>query len=221
MNKLRSKAEKLRGEGYSYNMIRTELGVAKGTLSNWFKGKHFTPNKQVLERVQYGPIKSGALRHNQRVSDIETMRVRGIAELGKLTKRDLWLLGIGLYIGEGAKAHEHVRIINSEPAVIKLAIKWFKEVCGLQNKNITIALHIYPDNNEKSCLKYWKNITELPKKNFRKTQVDTRKNKSVSMKRKLPFGTAHVSIISGGDPEMGVRLHRKISGWIAGALDQK
>ena len=124
MNNLRKHAQTLRDMGYSYNMINLKLGIAKSTLSNWFKDKPFIPNKDVLQRIQYGPIKAAERSHNKKVAEINNLLNIGIKEVGTLNRRDLWLLGIGLYIGEGTKTYENVRIINSDPAVIKLAVKW-------------------------------------------------------------------------------------------------
>jgi hypothetical protein len=219
-NRQKEKAFELRKNGFSYNMITSELSVAKSTLSAWFKNEPFSPNKEVLKRIQYGPMKSAEKRHNKKVLEIETLKQKGKEEIGNLSKRDLWFLGLGLYIGEGSKTYETVRIINSDPTVIKLALKWFREVCNLDEENITIAIHLYPDNNKQKCLKFWSKTTDLPLKNFRKTQIDTRENKSNLKKRKLPYGTAHITIVSKGVAEKGVKLHRKISGWMYGALSQ-
>jgi len=130
------------------------------------------------------------------------------------------MLGLGLYIGEGSKAYETAQIINSDPAIVKLAIKWFKDICGIDNDHITIAMHLYPDNNEKECRDYWKKITGLSKKQFRKTQIDRRLDKSSSKRRKLLYGTVLLSIISNGDSNFGVNLHRRIMGWIESSLVQ-
>lgn len=201
-------------------MITETLGVPISTMSYWFKDRPFVPNKEVLRRIQYGPIKSGALRHNQKLEDIAKRTQAGRAEIGKLSKRDLWMLGLGIYIGEAAKTIESVRISNSDPVVIAIAIRWLKEVCGLSKENMTIRIHIYPDNNEAESKDYWQKITGLPMENFRKTMVDGRTNKKTSNRSKLPHGTAHISVISNGDIEKGAALHRKIKGWIDGALEQ-
>lgn len=220
MHKLRDEAEKLRDQGYSYALINQKLGISKGTLSYWFKDKPFTPNEEVNDRIKSGPLKVGIKSHNRRVKEINELKDTGAQEVGKLTKRDLWMLGLGLYIGEGSKTVETIRIINSDPKVIATSIRWLKEVCGLANENITIALHIYPDNNEAECKKYWQKVTGLPENNFRKTQVDRRINKKHTKRGKLPYGTAHLTVISNGDPNKGVRLYRKVNGWITGALQQ-
>lgn len=220
MNPLRLESQKLRDSGYSYNMINIKLGVAKSTLSNWFKDRPFTPNQEVLKRIQYGPMASGQRAHNRRVQEIQVMKKIGIQQVGILTKRDLWLLGLGLYIGEGSKSHESICIVNSDPSVVKLAVKWLKEICGLEDKNITVTIHLYPDNNIWECFKFWSRVTGLEVDNFRKVQIDTRIKKLKINSRKLPYGTAHVKIISKGNPWRGVKLHRRLVGWIDGALSQ-
>lgn len=201
-------------------MIVEELGVARGTLSYWFKDRPFTPNQEVIKRIQRGPIKSGALRHEKKLRDIKHRQELGQKEIGILSKRDLWMLGLGLYIGEGSKTTEGIRISNSDPVVIATSVRWLKETCNLTNDNLTVRIHLYPDNNETESKKFWSNVTGLPFSNFRKTIVDIRTNKKSSNRSKLPYGTAHISVVSKGDPEKGVALYRRINGWIAGALNQ-
>jgi len=217
---LKNKAVALRGKGYSYNLISKKLEIGKSTLSGWLKDMPFSPNRLVLKRIKSGPLKSGQIRHNQRVKDIVATKKEAKKELGEVTKRDLWMLGLGLYIGEGSKLYENIRIINSNPEVIKLAVKWLKDICGLKNKNITLAIHLYPDNDINKCLKYWSAITGISLKQFRKTQIDRRIGKSGKKKRKLPYGTAHLTVSSCGNKNFGVKLHRRIIGWIEGSLNQ-
>ncbi|KKR91961.1 MAG: hypothetical protein UU43_C0001G0141, partial [Candidatus Falkowbacteria bacterium GW2011_GWA2_41_14] len=217
---LKEKVIGLRKKGYSYSLIEQKLGVSNSTLSDWLKDVPFNPNKTVLRRIKNGPSISGRIRHNLKVKDVIEIKKLAKKELGKITKRDLWLLGLGLYLGEGSKTYEMVRIINSNPQIIKLAVKWFKEICQLEDTNITISLHLYPDNNIDECVKYWKKETNLPLTQFRKTQIDKRTDKSNKRKRKLPYGTAHLTIISNGNKNLGVRLHRKIMGWIENIFER-
>lgn len=220
VNRLRQDAEILRKKGYSYNMITDELGISSGTLSYWFKDKPFTPNKQVLERIKYGPIKNGAKSHNRRVREISRLKKQGREELGELSKRDIWLLGIGLYIGEGSKTTEMIKISNSDPAVICVAINWLETMCGLTSDNLAIRLHIYPDTDVRQAISYWMRVTELPKTSFRNVTIDSRDNKKRYKKGKLPYGTAHLYVVANGDASKGVKLYRRINGWVAGALNQ-
>lgn len=219
MNQRKEEAIILRKKGYSYNMINARLGISKSTLSCWFKEMPFTPNAEVAKRIKNGPLVSGTRRHNEKVKNIAKIKNLARKEIGKIAERDLWMVGIGLYIGEGAKTYEITRIINSDPKVIKLAIKWFKNICKLSDENILCRIHLYPDNDIKKCLDYWIKETKLPRKNFQKIQIDTRDNKSGKKKRMLPYGTAHVTIRSNGNSDFGVNLHRRITGWMEKVLE--
>jgi len=211
---LKEKAINYRKRGYSYRMISQELGLAKSTLSDWLREIPYKPNKKVIKRIGLARLKSADFKHKQRMADIITMRKIVKKELGQLTKRDLWLLGIGLYLGEGSKLYEYIRIINSDPEIIKVGLKWFRTVCGLKNENIIPRIHSYPDNNIKETINYWAKITNIPKKQFAKTQIDRRSNKSGKKKRKLPYGTLNLQIKSCGKKKFGRSLHRRIMGWI-------
>ncbi len=214
MDSLRAKAIKLRNAGYSYSIINSKIGVSKSTLSNWLNFIPFKPNQEVLKKIGKAKLKSGLFKHNQKLAEVKEMKEIARKELGKITKRDLWLFGIGLYLGEGTKSYEFVRIVNSDPQVIKIAIKWFREVCGLKDENFNPYIHTYPDNNIQKTIQYWSEITGVKKEQFGKTQIDTRTDK-VSIKRKsLPYGTLHLHIKSCGNKEFGRRLHRRIMGWI-------
>ncbi len=128
------------------------------------------------------------------------------------------MLGLGLYIGEGTKSHYIIRVINANPKVIRLAIRWFEDCLGLSKKNFSLRIHLYPDNDVEKCLKFWSKYTNIPISQFRKTQIDTRKKKE-SKRGKLPHGTAHLTVKSNGKKEFGVFLFRKIREWSNIALD--
>ena len=141
-------------------------------------------------------------------------------EIGNINERDLWLLGIGIYLGEGCKSNEAIRIVNSDPDIIKIAIKWFREICGLEIKNFRPYIHLYPDNNLEESLTYWSQITGVPKHQFGKISIDKRTNKSTKKSSKLPYGTIHLHINSLGNKEHGRKLYRRIAGWIYSVIDK-
>lgn len=217
---LKDNAIYYRRRGFSYNMISDRMGVKKSTIAYWTKEIPFKPNKEVIRRIGFGKLKSAIFKQNRRIAEIKEMKEIARKELGLITKRDLWMLGVGLYLGEGSKLNEYVRIINSDPEIIKTALMWFRKICGLENKNLIPAVHAYPDNNINSILDYWSKITGIPKKQFGKTQIDRRGNKSGKRKRKLPYGTLHLYTKSCGNKNLGKRLHRRIVGWLESALKQ-
>lgn len=221
MNPLKTKAIKLRNNGYSYSIISKKLGISKSTLSNWLTRIPFKPNKEVIEKIGKARLKSALHKQKIKFKDIELRKKEAVKDIGILSKRDIFMLGIGLYLGEGTKSLEEIRIVNSDPIIIKLAIKWFKDYCKLERKHFKLAIHGYPDNDIGKTLKFWSKITKIPLNQFGKTIIDSRKNKSVLKKRKLPYGTAHLYIKGGGTLKPGVKsLHRKIMAWIETTVNQ-
>lgn len=211
---LRERAAEYRRSGYSYNIISRKLGLSKSTLSDWLRDISFTPNNIVLRRVKRAQLKSARFKNKQRIANIEEMKKMAIKEIGRLRKRDLLFLGIGLYLGEGTKLNEQITFINADKEIIRIALKWFKGVCGLGNKNIIPRIHLYPDVSTSKAIDYWSRITCLPRKQFAKTQIDRRINKLKKKRHKLLFGTLHLRIKSYGKKEFGRSLHRRIMGWI-------
>ena len=217
-NTIREQVFKLRKQGYSYSYISKNTGVTKSTLSGWLSGVYYKPNKEMVEKIGKARSASSYKKSQQKIESISKAENEAKKEIGKLSKRDLFMLGIGIYIGEGTKTHDIIRVINSDPKIIKLAIKWFREVCGLGIDNFRIRIHLYPDNNIEECLRFWSRNSGIPLIQFQKTQIDLRKNKKKFKRGKLPYGTAHLAIKSNGVKEFGVLLARKINGWMKEVL---
>ncbi|QQS18748.1 hypothetical protein IPL68_01575 [Candidatus Saccharibacteria bacterium] len=219
MNINRIAATKLRDSGYSYRMIHNQLGVPMATLSGWFRERPYTPNAEALHRIQSGRYAYGIRKRDERICEIAELLQLGKDEVGDISRRDLWMVGIGLWIGEGSKTIEQIRLANSDPDVVRLWVGWLKEICGLRDENIFMTLHIYPETDEEVCLKYWRNIIGIPNLRCGKTQVDRRIGKAISHNGKLPYGTVRISVRSEGDTAKGVRLYRRLKGWVSAILN--
>jgi len=207
---MKEEAIRLRNLGFSYSMISVKTGVSKSTLNYWLRNIPYKPNTIVLRRILEAPLKSAKVLRDKKINNIRIAKEIAIKELGKITKRDLLMMGIGLYIGEGTKNKtQMVRITNSDPKVIKLAIAWLISACGLGIKNLRVAIHTYPDIDIEKTLNYWSNITHIPRDQFRKTQIDTRLNKSKINVGKSLYGTANIIVHSNGQKKFGVFLFKK------------
>jgi len=221
INSVKGKAIKHRKEGYSYGMISNKLGVAKSTLNNWLKDISYRPNKETIKRIKRARAKSGQVKHRKKIESIQRAERLAKKDIGILTKRDLFMLGIGLYWGEGDKAsRDGVRITNSDSEIIKTFIRWFREICGLSTDNFTLTVYTYPNNDAAKDIEYWSKITKIPQKQFKKTQIDIRKNKSSKKRKMLPHGTLKLVVKSNGNKDFGVFLFRRIIGWIKESVYQ-
>ena len=92
-------AIKLRKKGLSYNEILRKVPVAKSSLSLWLQSVGLSKKqKQRLTKKKIASALRGALsRKNQRLDIVK--RISGAAkdEIGKINKRELWLIGATLY----------------------------------------------------------------------------------------------------------------------------
>jgi len=218
MSSLRDQAIALRRKGFSYSLIKQRLGIPKSTLSNWLGNIPFQPNQEVIRRVGLARLKSALYKQRLKFDSIERAKIEAQKDITHLSKRDIFFLGIGLYLGEGEKTFENVKITNADPKIIRLAMKWFYETCGVRKENFRPSVHTYPDNVIKEVLKYWSKEINIPISQFGKTVIDTRQNKSNFKRKKLPHGTLQLRIASNGDPRLGVFLHRKIKAWMESCI---
>src|ERR1700683_3559654 len=160
------RAIQLRKEGYSYKYISEVLKVSKSTLSDWLITIPYTPNNETVERIGKARAASGRVKTEIKQASILEAAIEAKRQFGKVSQRDLFMLGLGLYIGEGSKTAEITRFVNSDPRVVNLMIRWFVKALGLPRKNLRIRLHLYPDCNEKQSLQYWSKITTIPLSQF-------------------------------------------------------
>jgi hypothetical protein len=211
---IKQKAINLRKNGYSYNYIGKHIPLAKSTLSDWLHDVPFIPNEYTLKTIGNARVASGKYKHQTKVDSLKKARLQAKKDIAILSDRDVMMLGLGIYIGEGSKTFNITRVVNSDPKIIKFSLKWFKISFGIGIKNVGIRLHLYPDNNVKESIKYWSKITGIPEKDFGKSSIDLRTNKKNRNHGKLPHGTAHITVNGLGDKELGVYLHRRIMAWI-------
>ena len=215
----KEKALALRDAGHSYKFIEAKLGIRRSTLSGWFSGRPYNPNHYTLEKIRNGPKLSAQIRIRGRIERTQMAWSKAKEQLGELTPRDLFMLGVGLYMGEGSKTDGIIRFSNSDPSMVKIFIFWMKSHFGLSDLNFALRVHSYPDVDTIKIERYWLKITGLPKSCLRRTFIDTRKKISAKS-GKLPYGTAHITICAAGNTEFGVHLSRLIHGYTIAVFEK-
>ncbi|MDO8591360.1 MAG: hypothetical protein Q7R60_00335 [bacterium] len=84
----------------------------------------------------------------------------------------LFGLGVGLYWGEGNKAHQNaVRLGNTDPELLKLYILFLTELCGVKKESLKFDLQIFSDINVNSALSYWARELNVKSEQFFKPRV--------------------------------------------------
>lgn len=214
----KSLAIKLREEGYSYPYISEQTGLSKSTLSGWLTDIPYTPNEETVRILGKARAAAGERKAEIKRSENKLIREAASAKIGKLNERDLFMLGLGLYLSEGAKTSNIVRIVNSDPKVIQTAIAWFLSL-GVSLDQFSPRIHLYPDNDMEGSLEFWSGITKIPTAQFHKSYVDIRTDKKQNKVGRLPHGTLHLRVKSMGKKKYGVLFFRTIQMWSEAAFN--
>ena len=135
---LKLRALALRRVGTSVKDIARELGVSRGSVSVWIRDVVLTPlqnkklNEQRINAGHKGRMLGAQMNKRKKQERIALAEREASNAIKKLPKNDLFLIGLGLYWGEGVKASQSsTAVINSDPRIIKLMIRWFIECWGL------------------------------------------------------------------------------------------
>lgn len=219
----KTQAIKLRREGKTYSEILQKVPVAKSTLSEWFKSVELAvPQKQRITRLRKEAALRGArARKDKRLAEIQQLNVQGKQEVGKLTKRELWLIGIALHWAEGSKQRERtpsVGIIftNSDPHMLVIFLAWLR-VIGVPDKDRVFELYVHDSRVEEvdTFKRWW----------AKRLGITPRTISGVYFKRdKIKTNRTNVADLYHGLIRIKVRsstsLHRRINGWIEGIVHQ-
>ncbi len=102
----------------------------------------------------------------------------------------LKIAGIMLYWAEGTKQGDTVDFANSDPQMIKIFLRFLREICGIAESRPRIYLYAFSDQNIEELKKYWSKVTQIPLAQFTKPYI--RKFKPNLKDRRMPYGLIHV-----------------------------
>ncbi|KKS13078.1 MAG: hypothetical protein UU69_C0014G0022 [Candidatus Magasanikbacteria bacterium GW2011_GWA2_41_55] len=131
-------------------------------------------------------------------------------EIGRMSLRELKLIGAALYWAEGYKrGNWNIVFCNSDFLMMKIMMKFFKEVCHVPLTKIKIQIQIHHNVSDAEARKYWMKKLHLSDKYFLKTMYQVSKSSQSKYPHRLPFGTARIKIND-------VVLVNRVKGWISG-----
>ncbi|MEJ0053467.1 MAG: hypothetical protein WDN10_01935 [bacterium] len=211
MNPFRDRAVRLRIAGKSYNEIRKEVPVAKSTLSLWLRDLVLSDkaNARLKARVRLG-VTDAFLKRNKMQTVHAERRARNAAREGrtvvpKFSKANLLFAGALLYWAEGykrlkvvdgkARMCHTISFVNSDPEMIRVFLRFLREVMEIPVEKIRLVMRLYPHINEAEALRYWASITRLPKERFFKSSyLITGASKGIRPYNRLPWGTLQIQV---------------------------
>lgn len=168
---LKQKAITLRSRGHTYGEILKEVKVAKSTLSLWLRGVGLSEKQaQTLTLKKRESQKKGALaRRTQRLLKTTSIYAQSRAELGRLTKRDLFIMGAALYWAEGSKEKDvrpgsGIRFANSDAIMVHLFARWLEDFARVPKQQMFVDLYLHKSHQHRlEVIKdFWQTQLGLP-----------------------------------------------------------
>jgi len=216
--KERLKARELRRQGESIKVIAKKLKVSPSSVSFWCRDIKLSPIQiEELERRARDPyygrrLKYALSQQKKRLEKTKRLKEEGIEEVGVLSRRELFLVGIALYWAEGFKKDTQAGFASSDPDMIKLFLRWLFDCCGYKPQDLILRVtaNISHKYRIQEIQNYWVKVTKIPSENFRKPFYQRVKWKKVYKNPDKYFGVLRIRVRRSTD------FLRKIHGWIEG-----
>ncbi|MFA4975788.1 MAG: hypothetical protein WC839_03475 [Candidatus Paceibacterota bacterium] len=207
----KEKARILRKQGKSINQIVKETGLTKSSVSLWVRDIILTKTQKEKISERGRSMESIEKRRLVRLFNEQIKRQIIIDDAKRdfnfISLEQLKLIGIILYLGEGGKTERGTaRLSNSDPLVIKMMMRFFREICKVPEEKFRGNVHTFAHANVKKTEKYWSKITGISTGQFQKTYI---KPSSASLQKRytLPYGTFSINVCD-------TKLFLTIMGWI-------
>ncbi|MFF5976513.1 hypothetical protein ACFY7C_33920 [Streptomyces sp. NPDC012769] len=160
---LRARARELRLQGMTYDQIQLELGCSKSSISLWVRDLPKPERKRTREEAS--AIARKGWEATLRIRDEERRRAKAAAaqEVGALSERELFLVGVALYWAEGTKdksyaRRERVTFVNSDPGMIRTFIAWL-DLLGVERDQYAYHVMIHETADASAAERYWADVT--------------------------------------------------------------
>lgn len=221
--KLKQLAIEMREKGTPIKQIAKKLAISTSTASVWCKNVQLTKEQitQIM-KVSHDPLYGKRYEYSQKLRQekeerISNFRRIGIEDIGILNKRELFLVGVGLYWGEGFKKDSQLGFSNSNLEMLLLFIHWLKECCDVQpdRLRIRLGLNIHFEKDEKQIKQIWSEKLQVPLSQFQKTFYQRVAWKKEYIDSKNYLGVVRIRVTK------STELLRKMFGWIEGLAIQR
>jgi hypothetical protein len=192
----KERLERLYNKGLSMMEIATKIGISNSGVK-YLAEKYNIPRRSRSE--------ANYLKYNPKGDPFKIKRLK--------TRKDVELfnLGIGLFLGEGTKKNKfNVALANSDPQILRLFLKFLREICRVEGRKIKAALNIFNDIDSKEAVDFWSKLTKIPINQVK--TITIRKSKGGTYKNKSRWGTLTVYVPN-------VKLKAIMNEWCKNALN--
>ncbi|MEU1311499.1 hypothetical protein ABZ419_21760 [Streptomyces cinnamoneus] len=212
---MQTRARELRLAGKTYDEIVAELGVAKSSVSLWVRDLP-KPQKTAEQMHEMREARWVPHRRAMAIKRID-MKLDAAHEIGKMTDRELFLVGVGLYWSEGSKSKPHrlserVTFINSDPGMIQVYLAWLS-LLGVRPERIQYRVMIHENADAARSERFWADVAGVDVATLKKTTL--KKHNPATVRKNVGesyHGCLVVDVLKSAD------LYRRVEGWWYGIV---
>ncbi|MFB9516258.1 hypothetical protein [Streptomyces purpureus] len=180
---LRERARELRREGKTYDQIQLELGCSKSSISLWVRDLPKPERKRTREQASEIAKRGWEVTLQRREEERQATKRTAASEVGTLSDRELFLLGVGLYWAEGSKdkpydRRENVTFVNSDPGMIEIFLAWL-DLLGVERGLVRYCVMIHENADVEGAEQYWAQLVGADRSAFNKTTLKRHNPKTV------------------------------------------
>lgn len=190
---LKEQVLSMRQKGMSYSQIKEKVQVSKGTLSLWLRDFPLPPEK-IVDLRDKNPKRIESYRNTmqkKREDRLSLVYQKVSKDIGKFSKREIFLFGLALYWGEGGKTDRYrISLANTDPSILKFFTMWSKSL-GLDLNDARVKLHLYSNMNKNQEVDFWSQELNIPKANFVKPYIKETK-RGTSYNHRFNHGTCNL-----------------------------
>ncbi|HRH31281.1 MAG TPA: hypothetical protein PK950_01315 [Candidatus Paceibacterota bacterium] len=221
----KDKAIQLRKDGKTYSEILKAIPVAKSTLSLWLRKVGIAKEQvhQFSEKKRLSSLRGSKVRKDQRIQRQKSIIDIAKIEIGEITDRELFLIGIALYWAEGSKEKEwqpgsSAEFNNMDATMIRVFLAWLIRIVKVPKNMLVFEISLHENHQLRvpEVLGYWQKVTgfeqaDLYKVYFKRNSVKTTNRRNTGAE--TYFGLLRIRV------KQSSTLLRKITGWTSGIVE--
>ena len=192
--KERLEAIRLRGLGVTVPEIAERLQVSKSSVSTWTRDVDLSEaqleNIEANKRAKLMAQNAGGQAVREKFLKLRIEH----QEAGRKKAREmrpLHMMGSMLFWAEGTKNRNRLELVNSDPNMLLLWMRFLREELHVDDEIIRLRIHVHEQTNIETAETYWTELLGLSRQALMKTHV---KDGSDTRLNTLTYGICAVSI---------------------------
>lgn len=213
-------AIELRQQGHTIPEIEKLVGCPRSSIHNWVKDVSVPDN--YLDKLKSRQILFSEKRALSTRESWKQKYSEAIQDYDPPFDDPRFMLGLGLYLGEGYKYGRFtVGMVNCQSSILVAFRKWIDEFFKLPETSYAAHVKLHDPTLSEKAVEWWSKQLDVPKEKFFKTTVEANK-KTLKKMNVLEYGTCAFYVQGKDSWKIGARIRQAMKLFTAkyGVMDE-